>query len=84
MSLMTKREDFVLTELDCPCGETDNLEHCSATRYEVGELPCMPGETAGVRCYNGEWTDRWYFNECNVHSKFSKFYESSHIEVCLH
>ena len=51
---MTKREDFVLTELDCPCGETDNLEHCSATRYEVGELPCMPGETAGVRCYNGE------------------------------
>ncbi|XP_063681587.1 uncharacterized protein LOC134816595 [Bolinopsis microptera] len=52
ISLVTDREDFVLTGLDCPCDEKENLEHCSATRYEDSELPCLPEETAGVRCYN--------------------------------
>lgn len=47
------KEDFVLTELNCPCGEIETLEHCSAARYEESELPCLPEEAAGVRCYNG-------------------------------
>ena len=52
ISLVTDREDFVLTGLDCPCDERENLEHCSATRYEDSEVPCLPEEAAGVRCYN--------------------------------
>ena len=53
VSLTANDEDFVLTGLNCPCGESYNLEHCSAARYEDSELPCLSEEAAGVRCYNG-------------------------------
>lgn len=53
VSLTANDKDFVLTGLNCPCGESYNLEHCSAARYEDSEIPCLSEEAAGVRCYNG-------------------------------